>query len=295
MQPFFIAGNLSPTNIRLLEALRHQDLEAALLPVDDVLRRARPGDVVLGRLDVRSTLDGIDGSGQLEQLEQVGVHVLNRSATLFAAHDKLTTAIRLAEAALPHPRTSLVGERPPQTHERAVVVKPRFGSWGRDVVLCRDDRELRRALRRLRKRSWFRQQGALVQQLVPPTGEDLRVVIAGGRVVGAIRRVAPPGEWRTNVSLGARRVRVTPPREACALALAAAAAIGADFVGVDLLPADGGWVIIELNGCVDLTDAYSLDGANVFDEIARELVAAADVAYALDEADGAIGSPVLTR
>jgi [lysine-biosynthesis-protein LysW]--L-2-aminoadipate ligase len=293
MQQFFVAGSLSPTNVRLLEALREHDIEAALLPPDDVLRRARPSDVVLARLDVRPTLDGIDGGGQLEQLEQLGVYVLNRFAALFAAHDKLTTAIRLAAAALPHPRTSLVDESLPQPPETPVVVKPRFGSWGRDVFLCRDERELRRTLRRLRDRSWFRQQGALVQELVPPRGEDLRVIVAGGYVVGAIKRVAPPGEWRTNVALGAQRVRVTPPPEACELALAAAAAIDGDFVGVDLLPSDGGYVIIELNGCVDLTDAYSLDGTNVFGEIARRLVTTADTALAPGVCVDDLARPIL--
>jgi len=44
------------------------------------------------------------------------------------------------------------------------------------------------------------------------------------------------------------------------VALAGAAAIGADLVGVDLLPADAGtWVVLELNGAVDFTSVYSLD------------------------------------
>lgn len=293
MQRFFVAGTLSPTNVRLLSALGDLDIEAALLPVADVLRRARPGDLVLARLDVRPTLDGIDGClGDLERLEQCGVHVLNRPAALFSAHDKLVTAIRLGEVFLPHPKTLLVDERAPRGLETPVVVKPRFGSWGRDVLLCRNERALRRTLRQLRDRTWFRCHGALVQALVPPQGEDLRVVVAGGSVVGAIKRVAPPGEWRTNVALGARRVRTVPPPEACALALAAAAVIGTDLVGVDLLPSDDGYVILELNGCVDLTSDYSLDGGDVFDEIAARLVATADTALAVAST---LASPVPIR
>ena len=296
VQRFFIAGSLSPTNVRLREALLAQDIEAALLPVEGVVRRARPGDVALARLDVRPTLDGIaDGLGQLQQLQRSAIPVLNRPATLFATHDKLTTAIRLHEALLPHPATAFVGDELPRHVVPPVVVKPRFGSWGRDVYLCRDHRALRRTLRGLRDRSWFRQQGALVQALVPPRGEDLRVIVAAGRVVGAIKRVAPPGEWRTNVALGARRVPVEPPLEACALALAAADAVGADLLGVDLLPSADGYVIIELNGCVDVTDAYSLDQVNVFDAIAWGLIAAADAALDASEGADAEGADVLTR
>jgi glutathione synthase/RimK-type ligase-like ATP-grasp enzyme len=63
-----------------------------------------------------------------------------------------------------------------------------------------------------------------VQSLVEPTGRDLRVVVAGGNVVGAIERIALPGEWRTNVALGAVRRRVSAPPAARALAIRAVAA-----------------------------------------------------------------------
>jgi glutathione synthase/RimK-type ligase-like ATP-grasp enzyme len=58
------------------------------------------------------------------------------------------------------------------------------------------------------------------------------------------------------------------------LALAAAAAVGADLVGVDLLPApDGGHVILELNGAVDFSPDYSLGGHDVFERTAATLAA----------------------
>jgi glutathione synthase/RimK-type ligase-like ATP-grasp enzyme len=99
-----------------------------------------------------------------------------------------------------------------------------------------------------------------VQELMPPQGSDLRIVIAGGAVVGAIERVARKGEWRTNVALGAQRRQVEPPPFACMLALEAAAAAGGDLIGVDLLPdGEGGWVVLELNGAVEFTREYSRD------------------------------------
>ena len=91
----------------------------------------------------------------------------------------------------------------------------------------------------LPERAVVQAHGALVQELVPPLGFDLRIVVALDHVIGAISRVAAPGEWRTNVALGAERAPVaTPPPDACALALAAARATGAALVGVDLLPDD---------------------------------------------------------
>ena len=74
------------------------------------------------------------------------------------------------------------------------------------------------------------------------------------------RRFAAPGEWRTNVSLGGRSEPVAPPPLARTLAVSAAAAIGADLVGIDLLPTTTGYLISELNGAVDFRPEYSLDG-----------------------------------
>lgn len=123
-------------------------------------------------------------------------------------------------------------------------------------------------LRTLRRQAWFRRHGALLQELVPPAGYDLRLLVAGGRVVGAVRRVAAPGEWRTNVALGAARHPLQPQRHECALAVAAAAAAGTQLAGVDLIPQpDGSLAVLEVNGAPEFTAAYSLDGRDVFETV----------------------------
>ena len=164
------------------------------------------------------------------------------------------------------------------------MLKPRFGSWGRDVVRCDTEAELAAAIEDARRRIWFNSTGGVVQELVPPSGYDLRLLVAGGRVVGAVSRHAREGEWRTNVALGARRVPVVPPPEAEVLGVAAAEALGGDLVGVDLLPTpEGGWTVLEVNGAADFTAAYSL-GEEVFSAARRalteraELLAAATIA-----------------
>jgi [lysine-biosynthesis-protein LysW]--L-2-aminoadipate ligase len=127
------------------------------------------------------------------------------------------------------------------------------------VERCDTRDEAEDCLARASATSWFRRHGALVQELVPSAGVDLRVVVAGGEVVGAIERVAQAGEWRTNASLGAVRRPVDPPADARALAMAAAAAVGASLVGVDLLPlAAGGYTVVELNGAVDFNVEYGV-------------------------------------
>jgi RimK family alpha-L-glutamate ligase len=275
---WIVAGHATPTNEMLVGALHERGLPAEVLRPEQATVFTRPSDVVVARLDVRSTLDGVEeGLDDLRSLQRRGTTVLNTAATLLACHDKLETTIRLSCFGIAQPPTAHVGigqDVPPLSFP--VVLKPRFGSWGRDLLLCRTEAQLRRALRRLRRRSWFRRQGAIVQSLVPPAGYDLRVIVAGGLVVGAIRRVAASGEWRTNVALGGTRWPVEPPRDACVLATAAAVAVDGDIVGVDLLPLpDGGFVVLEVNGAVDFTSDYSLPGGDVFDEVARFVVQAA--------------------
>jgi [lysine-biosynthesis-protein LysW]--L-2-aminoadipate ligase len=251
-----VAHRVTPTNTRL---------GPVVSPAQAVARLGR-GDIALGRLDVLPSLDGVEpGLWALERLASSGVTVLNGRRALVAAHDKLATAAALFDASVPHPRTVHVAPWLPLPElEPPIVFKPRFGSWGEDVVRCDDETAIERALVGLEGKPWFDATGAIAQKLVAPRGYDLRLVVAGGRVVGAVRRVAAPGEWRTNVALGARREPVLPPPEACDVALRAAAAVEGALVGVDLLPADlGTWVVLEVNGAVDFNSTYTL-GEDVF-------------------------------
>ena len=266
---FVVAHRATPTNTRL----------GTVVSPARALARLRRGDVALGRLDVLRSLDGIEpGLWALGRLGELGVTVLNGRPALVKAHDKLETAAALDGAGVPHPRTIPVAPWLPLPElEPPVVLKPRFGSWGLDVVRCdtKDDVEL--ALADLGSRRWFEATGGLAQELIEPRGFDLRVIVCRGLVVGAVRRIAPPGEWRTNIALGGRREPVRPPEDACRLALAAADAIGGTLVGVDLLPdGAGGWVVIEVNGAVDFTSAYSLEG-DVFATVRSALLTAAPV------------------
>jgi [lysine-biosynthesis-protein LysW]--L-2-aminoadipate ligase len=261
------------TNDLLADAWHALGIDARVLRPRDAVALLGPDDVALGRLDVRESLDGVEpGLDELEQLEAEGVCVLNPAAVLVAAHDKLETAAILDAAGLPHPRTVHLADAAQDVPlEPPLVLKPRHGSWGRDVLACRSARELERTLEALASRPWFRAHGALLQELVPPCGWDLRLVVARGRVVAAAERVARRGEWRTNVALGGSLRRAEPDDEAQALAEAAAAAIGADLVGVDLLPTGDGYVVLELNGAVDFDGRYSLAAGDAYGDAARAL------------------------
>jgi glutamate carboxypeptidase len=270
-----VAGrDTSTTNTELVAAWNALGFETALVLPLELRAWLRPNDVVLGRLDVLPTVDTVE-SGLLDLLlvERQGFRVFNRAAALVAAHDKLLTARLLARAGLPHPQTSLL--RPGQAFPDVpfpLVVKPRLGSWGVDVVRLDTPADLARGLSDIRARPWFGRHGAVVQALVDTNGSDLRLVVADGAVIGAAQRVAAPGEWRTNISLGGTLVPLVAPEDAATLGVAAARALGADLVGVDLLPTSDGYVVLELNGAADFDMRYSSPGRDIFDDAISSLL-----------------------
>jgi RimK family alpha-L-glutamate ligase len=290
MKLAIVAHRDTETNAALVAAGTRLGITTLRLEPREALTTLERGDLAVGRLDVRETLDGIeDGMRELEKLAAAGITLLNPPAALAVTHDKLLTARMLRRAGLPHPHTWLIADGlPVPVPELPVVLKPRFGSWGRGVTLCRTHDEVESAARLL-----WTEHGVLAQELIPPLGWDVRVVVAGGRAVGAARRIAAEGEWRTNVALGGRSVPYVVPPLARSLAVLAADAAHADLVGVDLLPmgwerrepssrrpaedlvdaegVDGasGWVIAELNGAVDFRPWY---GEDVYGAAVRELL-----------------------
>ncbi len=153
-----------------------------------------------------------------------------------------------------------------------VVIKPIFGSMGHGMVRVSDADTAFRVVKALDAvRSVF-----YVQRVVEHGGRDVRAFVVGGRVLGAIERRAPEGAWRTNVSLGGvpRAFDLPPAWEV--LALGAARAVGADYAGVDLLPApDGTTYVLEVNGIPGWEGLQAATGLDVAGAIVDQLAAPA--------------------
>jgi glutathione synthase/RimK-type ligase-like ATP-grasp enzyme len=132
-----IGSSANSTSVELAAAWRELGLDAMLVAPTEARRLVQPGAPALARLDVLPTLDGVEpGLLELMRLETGRARVLNRARALVAAHDKLVTARLLERAGLPQPRTAHArGGEIPEV-EPPLVVKPRLGSWGRDVFRC---------------------------------------------------------------------------------------------------------------------------------------------------------------
>jgi RimK family alpha-L-glutamate ligase len=222
---------------------------------------------MVGRIDGALGIDGLDACdvvivrgiprGSLEQvvfrvdalhaLAAGGVRVVNSASAIERTVDKFLASALLARAGLPTPRT-IACERADDALAAFeelggdVIVKPLFGSMGLGMARVEDRDVAHRVFRALEL-----ERAVYYLQETIDAGRDIRALVVGARVVAAIVRVGDG--WRANLARGARAEAVELDGAQEDLCVRAAAAVGADYAGVDLLRgADGRDVVVEVNG-----------------------------------------------
>jgi ribosomal protein S6--L-glutamate ligase len=205
-------------------------------------------------------------------LEAGGALVVNRIEPLLAAQDKFRSSWMLRRAGVPTP-TAAVAQTPDDA-ERALealgeaVVKPISGSLGEGVERVRPDAAGREAIR-----ARVEQAGAVyLQAYVPHPGRDARVFVVGGRARAAIERVAPPGEWRTNLGGGGRPIELDCPPALRRVAETAADALGLDYAGIDAVSGPDGPTVIEVNGNPSWRGILEATGRDMAEDIADHVL-----------------------
>ena len=207
-------------------------------------------DAVLARIIPNGSLEQIIFRvDALHWLEDQGVPVMNSPRAIERSVDKFYTSAILHDVGLATPETVVCEDfdtaMAAVREMQDVVVKPIFGSMGHGLVRISDPDVAFRVLRPLEQtRTVY-----YVQRFVDHQGCDIRAFVAGRRVVAAIERQAPDGDWRTNVSRGAAVRAIELGASDRQRAVAAAEAVGADYAGVDLLRSrDGMTYVLEVNG-----------------------------------------------
>ena len=185
----------------------------------------------------------------LATMEAAGVPSLNRCGAIECGRDHWRTAAALAASGLPHPAT-VAGAEPEALAAAAseacgfpCVVKQRRSRQGIGVIRCGSRAELEAVLDSL----WRAGDELIVQRFCPPGGVSRRALVLLGEVVGATEHRAAAGEFRSNAARGGAVRPVELGNALSDVAVAAAAAVGLGFAGVDLLPDGDGWVVGEVN------------------------------------------------
>lgn len=285
MQIIVLASEAGWHTNELVRAIGACGLEPLLLPWEANIGRMGGSSGVSnsGRLlrEARGVIARIIPGGSLEQiiyrvdtlhrLEEEGVRVMNTARAIERTVDKAWTSAILERAGLPTPET-VACERAEDafTAFRAmgdVVVKPIFGSMGLGMSRVSDEDMAWRVFRVVETvRGVY-----YLQRFIPHAGRDVRAFVVGGRIVGAIERSAPG--WRTNFSRGGTVQPFTLPAPWADLAIRAADAVGAEYAGVDLLPAEDGTVyVLEVNGIPGWEGLQQATGLDVAGTIIDQLL-----------------------
>ncbi len=276
---------------RLVEATRARGYQARIIDVlkcNLVLATGHPRlfhdgvevtglSVALPRIGASVTAHGLH---VVRQLEAQGVPLVNNSVAIARSRDKLRALQLLAGAGVDIPRTVLargggdVELLVEQVGGLPAILKLIQGTQGVGVMIAHSKAEVESILSTM----WNLGQEILLQEFIAESrGVDVRALVVGDRVVGAMRREARTGEFRSNLHRGGAGTPVVLGTDFTAAAVRAAQVLGLEVAGVDLLEAKGGPKVMEVNsspGFEGLETATGLD------------IAGAIIGHAADLAEG---------
>lgn len=283
-------SNLYSTR-RLVEAAEQRKHEVRVIDVlkcDIQIEKKKPTiyyrgeylndfDAIIPRIGASVTFYG---TAVVRQFEMMKVFSTTESVALVRSRDKLRSLQILARAGLGLPKTvftnyskdvdqviNSVGGAP-------CVIKLLEGTQGLGVVLA----ETKKAAESVLEAFNGLQARVIVQEFIKEAkGADIRVFIIGDTVVGAMKRQAKEGEFRSNLHRGgtAEVVELTDEEENAALR--AAKAMNLSVAGVDLLQSARGPLILEVNSSPGLEGIERATGKDIAGSIVKFISRNVDV------------------
>ncbi len=211
-------------------------------------------------------------------LEGAGLRLFNSAAAIETCDDKMLTYLALAKSGLKIPETvsAPLCYTPNVQPQKAflerveelgypLVAKKSYGSFGAGVALI----ENRDALKKT-ETEWL-YLPHFYQRFVGKKGRDVRVIVVGGRAVAAMERIAQKGEFRSNIELGGKGIKIELTEEYRAAAEKVAEVLRLDYCGVDLLEGETP-IVCEVNSNAFFEGLEGVTGFNVAKAYAEHIV-----------------------
>lgn len=237
--------------------------------------------------DIASKLSGYDFCIYLDKdkyisymLEKAGIRLFNSARAIELCDDKMTTALALSNSGIPMPKTLpglLCYDEGAPLNEQAlriveeelgypVIVKSSFGSMGTGVFKAENFEELKGAA------SALKMQPHLFQQYIAESaGRDIRVIVIGGKAVAAMERISG-GDFRSNIAIGGRGLKIDMPVQVKEMAEKAAALLNLDYCGADILFGKEGFYLCEVNSNAFFDGIEAAMGVNIAKLYANHIV-----------------------
>ena len=232
-------------------------------------------DAVLPRIGASITYFG---TAVVRQFQQMGVFCANNSASINTSRDKLRSLQVLSRYGIGIPQTSFVRDKKDvlpaidRVGGAPVIIKLIEGTQGIGVILAENQQTAVAIIELLQSQK----QNILIQKFVAESkGRDIRAIVVGEQVVAAMRRVAKGEEFRSNVHRGGSTEAVELDDKYKETAIRAAQIMGLRVAGVDMLEAENGPQILEVNsspGLEGIETCTKLDIAgSIIDYIAAQV------------------------
>ena len=209
--------------------------------------------------------------GVLHALQEIGIPVWNNARAIERCVDKSMTSFLLARAGLPTPATwaaeSFEAAAEIVRQETSpLVLKPLFGSQGRGLKLIYSPEELPPPAEV--SGVYYLQRYVGVER---DGFHDFRVLVSQRRVVAAMMRHS--AHWVTNVKRGGKPVAAVADGIMRDLAIAAAAAVGANFAGVDIVyDRDERPTVLEVNSMPAWSGLQRTTPIDIAETLANDLI-----------------------
>lgn len=258
------AAQASGHEVRVLDVLRCYMNISAHRPTIHYKGEDLTGfDAVIPRIGASVTFYG---TAVLRQFEMMGVFPLNESVAVTRSRDKLRSLQLLARKGIGLPVTGFanspddIQDLIKEVGGAPMVIKLLEGTQGIGVVLA----ETHKAAESVIQAFMGLNANIMVQEFIKEAGgSDIRCLVIGDKVVASMKRQGPEGEFRSNLHRGgtASLIRLTP--EERSTAVRAAAVMGLNVCGVDILRSNHGPVVMEVNSSPGLKGIEEASGKDI--------------------------------
>jgi ribosomal protein S6--L-glutamate ligase len=212
------------------------------------------------------------GTAVVRQFEMMKIFTAVESQALVRSRDKLRSLQILARAGIGIPKTVFASSPKDKDIDQIIelvggapcVIKLLEGTQGIGVILAENQKAAKSVIEAFLKLDAH----MLVQEYISEAqGADIRAFVVDGQVVGAMKRQAKDGEFRSNLHRGgtATVIKLTP--EERATAVRAAKKLGLGIAGVDLLQSSRGPLVMEVNSSPGLEGIEKATGVDIAGKI----------------------------
>jgi ribosomal protein S6--L-glutamate ligase len=268
---------------RLIEAGENRGHEMLLLDHMKtvlVIEQGRPHIFFNGKevADVNAVIPRIGssatfyGSAVVRQFEMMKIFTAVESQALVRSRDKLRSLQILARAGIGIPKTAFASSPKEKDIDNVIesiggapcIIKLLEGTQGIGVILADNHKAAKSVIEAFMKIK----ANMLVQEFIKEAGgADIRVFIVDGQIVGAMKRQAKDGEFRSNLHRGGSASVIQLSPEERATAIKAVKKLGLGIAGVDLLQSKRGPLVMEVNSSPGLEGIEGATGIDIAGKI----------------------------